>query len=146
MVAIPMGAPHRRRVVHAARSGRSRRSDSEKLSIAVPPQLSDHGMVWRQDGLTRRTYTGARRRPPDGHNQHRWPESVARGDARTSRELGSRDRNVSAASKHQTLELPNGRWHDPDGEKRNESRRDARRNPKDHSGFQAFGTAFERRS
>src|SRR5215472_16377869 len=50
LAAVQMGAPDRRRAVHAPRSRRSRRRDPEELPVAFPPQLPDDRMVRRQDG------------------------------------------------------------------------------------------------
>src|SRR5439155_18364215 len=54
LLAVQVGAPHRRRALHAARSRRPRRRDSEELPIALPAELSDHRLVWRQNRVARR--------------------------------------------------------------------------------------------
>ncbi len=54
LAAVPLGAPDGRRAVHAARSRRSRRRDSDELQVAVPAEFSDHRLVRRQDRRARR--------------------------------------------------------------------------------------------
>ena len=100
LAAVPVGAPHRRRALHAPRPRRSRRRDSEELPVAVPAELPDHRLVRRQDRVARRADAGARRRPADGHHQHRRPEGAARGDARAARQLRQGARDVPAAARH----------------------------------------------
>ena len=146
LAAVPVGASDRRRTVHAPRSRRSRRGDSEELPLAVSPEFPDHRLVRRQDRVARRADAGARRRPADGHHQHRRPEGAARRDARAAGQLGQGHRDVPAAARHQALELPDRRRHDADGEERRPGRRDDRRHPRGDSRLPPIGAAPERRA
>ena len=146
LAAVPLGAPDRRRAVHAARSRRSGRRDPEELPVAVPAEFPDHRLVRRQDRVAGRADAGARRRPPDGRPSASTARRRCTKRCAACRAAGiKRHRDVPAAARHRSVELPDRHRHDADGEERRQGRRDDRRDSPGDSRFPPVRAAPERR-